>query len=384
MKTLKDIPVEGKTALVRADYNVPVSDGEIADDYRIRKNVPTLQYLLEQNCRLVIVSHLGRPDGEYDPQYSLKPVVDVLEEQLGQSIAFAGDFEHVDSSNQITLCENLRFHSGEETNDRDFARQLATLGDVFVQDGFGVVHRAHASTDAITEFLPSVAGCLLEEEVRTITETMDNPDRPLIAIMGGAKVSDKIELMKRMISRADRMIIGGAMANTFLKYHGYDIGKSTYEDDQEATITDIYEKAEQKQSGVDMIWLPETGVYVGDRLDESARSRAVETAGVGAEDYILDNEIPESVLEEIKNAGTVIWNGPVGMTEFPDFIHGSYAIAEAIKASGAKSVVGGGDTAGFVQQHNLLDNFDWVSTGGGAALDLMAGKALPGIVALTE
>jgi 3-phosphoglycerate kinase len=312
------------------------------------------------------------------------PVMDVLEKQLDRPVEFASDFDQVDSANMITLCENLRFHPGEEANDRDFAQQIARLGDVFVQDGFGVVHRSHASTDAITEFLPSAAGLLLEEEVRTITETMDNPARPLIAIMGGAKVSDKIELMRRMVSRADRMIIGGAMANTFLKYHGYDIGASTYEDGQEATIADIYRQAEKKQSEGNTIWLPEDGVYVGESLDTSARSEAVATNQVGAEDYILDDEIPGSVLDEIKNAGTVIWNGPVGMTEFPDFTHGSRAVAEAIKASHAKSVVGGGDTAGFVQQHGLLEHFDWVSTGGGAALDLMAGKELPGLIALGD
>ncbi|PSO43951.1 phosphoglycerate kinase [Candidatus Saccharibacteria bacterium SW_7_54_9] len=384
MKTIRDISVEGKTAVVRADYNVPVSGGEIADDYRIQKNIPTLQYLLQKGCRLVIVSHLGRPDGEYDWQYSLMPIMDVLEKQLDRPVDFASDFDQVDSANMITLCENLRFHPGEEANDRDFAQQIARLGDVFVQDGFGVAHRSHASTDAITEFLPSVAGLLLEEEVRTITQTMDNPDRPLIAIMGGAKVSDKIELMRRMVSRADRMIIGGAMANTFLKYHGYDIGASTYEDGQKATIDDIYRQAEKKQSDGNTIWLPEDGVYVGKTLDASARSQAAATDQVGAEDYILDDEIPGSVLDEIKNAGTVIWNGPLGMTEFPDFTHGSRAVAEAIKASQAKSVVGGGDTAGFVQQHGLLDNFDWVSTGGGAALDLMAGKKLPGLSALPD
>jgi 3-phosphoglycerate kinase len=384
MKTIRDISVEGKTAIVRADYNVPVSGGEITDDYRIQKNIPTLQYLLEKGCRLVIVSHLGRPDGEYNSRYSLMPVMEVLEKQLDRPVDFASDFDQVEGANMITLCENLRFHPGEEANDRDFAQQIARLGDVFVQDGFGVVHRSHASTDAVTEFLPSAAGLLLEEEVRTITETMDNPARPLIAIMGGAKVSDKIELMRRMVSRADRMIIGGAMANTFLKYHGYDIGASTYEDGQEATIDDIYRQAEKKQSEGNMIWLPEDGVYVGESLDTSARSEAVPTDQVGDEDYILDDEIPGSVLDEIKNAGTVVWNGPVGMTEFPDFTHGSRAVAEAIKASHAKSVVGGGDTAGFVQQHGLLDHFDWVSTGGGAALDLMAGKELPGLSALGD
>ncbi|PSO43575.1 phosphoglycerate kinase [Candidatus Saccharibacteria bacterium QS_8_54_8] len=384
MKTIRDISVEGKTVVVRADYNVPVSGGEIADDYRIQKNIPTLQYLLKKGCRLVIVSHLGRPDGEYDWRYSLTGVMEVLEKQLDRPVDFASDFDQVDSANMITLCENLRFHPGEEANDRDFAQQIARLGDVFVQDGFGVVHRAHASTDAVTEFLPSAAGLLLEEEVRTITETMDNPDRPLIAIMGGAKVSDKIELMRRMVSRADRMIIGGAMANTFLKYHGYDIGASTYEDGQEATIADIYQQAGKKRSEGNMIWLPEDGVYVGKTLDTSARSEAAATDQVGAGDYILDDEIPGSVLDEIKNAGTVIWNGPLGMTEFPDFTRGSRAVAEAIKASSAKSVVGGGDTAGFVQQHGLLDHFDWVSTGGGAALDLMAGKELPGLIALPD
>lgn len=385
MRTVKDISIEGKTVLVRADYNVPVEKGSITDDYRIRQNIPTLQYLLERGCHVVVVSHLGRPDGEYDSQYSLQPVAAVLEEQLGRSVAFARQFEEVDSqTHTITLCENLRFHPGEENNDQGFARELSMLGEVFVQDGFGVVHRAHASTDTVARLLPSAAGLLLETEVATITNTMDDPDRPLVAIMGGAKVSDKIDLMKRMISRADRMVIGGAMANTFLKYHGYSIGLSTCEDGQESTIADIYREAADKTSGADMIWLPEDGVYVSDRLDASARSKLVATDEVGDSEYILDNYIPDSLVDEVKNAGTVIWNGPVGMTEFPEFTHGSHVIAEAIKESKAKSIVGGGDTAGFVQQNQLLDNFDWVSTGGGAALDLMAGKTLPGIAVLGD
>lgn len=383
MKTIKDISLAGKTAVVRADYNVPVEDGRITDDYRIRKNIQTLQYLLDQDCRLVIISHLGRPQGSPDPAASLRPVSRRLEELLGRSVAFATDFAEVDEQQPITVCENLRFYPQEEANDRTFARQLASLGEVFVQDGFGVVHRAHASTQAITEFLPSVAGLLLKEEVDTITSTMEHPDHPLVAIMGGAKVSDKLELMKRMVARADRVLVGGAMANTFLAYHGYDIGRSSFEEGQEQAITEIYAEIE-KQGGTDTLWLPRDGVYVSDVLEASATSTQVATDHIGEDDYVLDNVIPDGIVHEIKAAGTVIWNGPVGMTEFPDFTYGSFRIAEAIGQSNAKSIVGGGDTAAFVQQHGLSDNFDWVSTGGGAALDLMAAKELPGIAALRD
>lgn len=383
MKTVKDISLAGKTVVVRADYNVPVEDGRITDDYRIRKNIQTLQYLLDQDCRLVIISHLGRPQGSPDPAASLRPVVRRLEELLGRSVVFAADFVEVDEQQPITVCENLRFHPQEEANDRTFARQLASLGEIFVQDGFGVVHRAHASTEAITEFLPSVAGLLLKEEVDTITATMEHPDHPLVTIMGGAKVSDKLELMKRMVARADRVLVGGAMANTFLAYHGYDIGRSSFEEGQEQAIDEIYAEIE-KQGGRDTLWLPRNGVYVSDVLEASATSTQVATDHIGEDDYVLDNVIPDGIADEIKAAGTVIWNGPVGMTEFPAFTYGSFRIAEAIGRSSAKSIVGGGDTAAFVQQHGLSDNFDWVSTGGGAALDLMAAKELPGIAALRD
>lgn len=382
MKTIRDITIEGKTVLVRADYNVPVADGAITDDYRITKSLPTLKYLLDNGCRIAIISHLGRPEGNQQ-QYSLRPVAQRLEELLDCPVAFATEFERGSGEARVTVYENLRFHPEEEDNDRDFARQLATLGDVFVQDGFGVVHRAHASTDAITDFLPSVAGLLVDKEVTTITDTMENPQHPLVAIMGGAKVSDKIELIQRLVARADRIVVGGAMANTFLKYEGYDIGKSTFEDGQEQTIAEIYEEAEKQKGSTDLLWLPREYVLVSGVLDASAEAEKVETREVPTDAYILDNYIPDYLIDEIKDAGTVVWNGPVGMTEFPDFTRGSHAIARAIKESKAKSVVGGGDTAGFVQQHGLLDNFDWVSTGGGAALDLMAGKELPGIAALT-
>ena len=408
MKTVRDIDIANKTVILRADYNVPLHDGEIADDYRIKQSLPTLHYLLERAESVVIISHLGRPDGERNMEYSLQPVAKHLEGLLGESVAFASQIDEVDSGEyKLTLLENLRFWPGEESNSDDLGQQLATLGDVLVQDGFGVVHRAHASTEAITHHLPSVAGLLLEKEINHITQAMENPKRPLVAIFGGAKISDKIQVIEQFVERADSILIGGAMANTFLNYQGYDVGKSNYESGQEKVIEDLLHKIIHKEDSKDSacsvcddlraegellgtqhtIELPKD-VAVAKDVDETERRTVVYPEEVKSDEYILDIG-PETIKQFqsiIEKAGTVIWNGPLGLTELPAFAEGSNHIAGTLKEKQETitSIIGGGDTAGFIVQWDLNDgdSFTHVSTGGGAALDLMAGKDLPGVSAL--
>lgn len=399
MRTVKDIDVAHKTVLLRADYNVPIVEGEITDDYRILQSLPTVEYLLSNNCKIVIISHLGRPGGKPVAELSLQPVTERLQKLLGREVALTSDFAEVDSkTNQITMLENLRFWPGEEKNDKEFAGHLADLGEVFVQDGFGVVHRAHASTSAVTELLPSVGGLLLDKEVSIIADAMENPKRPLVAIFGGAKVSDKIELIDNFISRADKILIGGAMANTFLKYMGYNIGKSNHEEGQGEAIEHIFKKIggyDQKAGNVpsadelsDVLGLPRDDLAIGKSLKRNEPRVDVDARSVTDDDYILDLG-PESInkfLQSIRSAGTVIWNGPLGMTELPNFTQGSASVAAALKEckSSVTSIIGGGDTAGFVVNWDDDDgaSFTHVSTGGGAALDFMAGKDMPGISAL--
>lgn len=405
MKTIRDIDITGKTVLLRADYNVPVIEGEITDDYRISQSLPTIEYLLKNDCKIVIISHLGRPEGDAVEEFSLLPVADRLQKLLGKKVALANDFTEVDSDdNQITILENLRFWPGEEENDKDFAKRLAGLGEVFVQDGFGVVHRAHASTESITEFLPSVGGLLIDKEVRAITAAMENPECPFVAIVGGAKISGKLDVLHALIPKVDRLIIGGAMANTFLvncpEHDVPTIGKSKYEADMQETITELY-RAIARKFGVDpednpddysdtrvnnFIYLPRSDVAVGKEASEHEPARIVPTTGVAEDDMILDfgYESMEEVSRIVEGARTIIWNGPLGMTEFDNFAEGSLQLSKAIIESGAFSIVGGGDTAGFLSQQGLTDKFDWVSTGGGATLDFMAGKDMPGISALPD
>ena len=398
-QTVNDIELAGKTVLVRVDYNVPLNDdGSVRDDYRIKASLPTIQYLLHQNCRIILISHLGRPEGSRNPKFSLRGAAERLGELLDQSIKFADDCvgPHVHSAvneldpMEIMMLENLRFHAGEETNDATFAKELAGLAEVFIQDGFGVVHRAHASTDAITKLLPSVAGLLLESEANTISEVMTEPKRPLLAIIGGAKVSDKIPLLERFVTMADRLIIGGAMANTFLKQQGFEIGKSTWEEAQELVIQRVYNHIEKRfgKSSKPFLELPESDVAVAKKIDPNERRMEVKTQDVAKDDYILDfgRSSTDNVLQAVREAGTVIWNGPLGMTELPQFVYGSMELMTALKEAEATTIIGGGDTAGFVVSADLDGgkDFDLVSTGGGAVLGLMAGQKLPGIEALLD
>jgi phosphoglycerate kinase len=400
-KTIRDVPIGGKTVLVRADYNVPLNDaGEIDDDYRIRQSIPTLQYLLEQDCKIVVCAHLGRPDGRVVAKYSLAPVAERLSELLDQTVTFApasiGD--RVTQTvkrmpkGHIVLLENLRFHAGEEADDEMFAKALAenSQAEYFVQDGFGVVHRAHASTSAITKFLPSVAGLLLEREYIAITGAMHHPKKPLVAILGGAKISDKIKVIERFIDIADTILIGGAMANTFLKYKGLPIGASVHEDGLDDIMQSIYQKAAKKSGDTvdDFIVLP-TDVAVASKIDVSERRTVVGVADVRSDELILDigPATIEAYVSHLSGAATVIWNGTLGYAELDQFAVGSARTALALATQPhTTSIIGGGDTADFVLSWDAQSggSFSHVSTGGGASLELMAGDPMPGIEALLK
>ena len=399
-RTIKDVPIDHKTVLVRADYNVPLNkQGEISDDLRIRASLPTLEYLLKHHSKVVIMSHLGRPEGR-DKSQSLEPIAARLSELLGRNVIFVEDcigdkvVQAVKKApaNAVILLENLRYYKEEEANDSKFAEKIAkaTGARYFVQDGFGVVHRAHASTEAITHFIPGVSGLLLEREYVTITGAMGHPKRPLVAVMGGAKVSDKITVIEKLIGVADRVVIGGAMANTFLKYKGYHVGASMVEEGQESVLDGIYSAAHEKSHGHadDFIMLP-ADVAVAKEISESESRRNVGLGDVATDDKILDigEKAIENVVEAVKGAKTVIWNGTLGYAELPEFAHGSARLAlELATNPEITSIIGGGDTADFVLKWdgNGGESFTHVSTGGGASLELMAGKKLPGVESLLD
>lgn len=398
-QTVRDVPLDSQTVLVRADYNVPIADGVIGDDLRIRANIPTLQYLLSRGCTLVIISHLGRPEGR-DPELSLEPVGHRLAELLGQPVLFVDDCKGDKvaqvvkraAKGSVILLENLRYYAEEEADDTDFAKAIAksTNARYFVQDGFGVVHRAHASTHAITEFIPSVAGLLLEKEYVTIVGAMANPERPFVAVMGGAKVSDKIQVVKEFIKVADTIVIGGAMANTILSYRGVNVGSSKVEEGQTETVTEIYRAAEAKV-GVDkvneFIVLP-TDVAVAESVENVPR-RVVTLGNLAPNDIALDvgDNTADTIDSIIDQAKTVVWNGPLGMTELDSFRVGSARLAAKLASRpDITSIVGGGDTADFVLDWDEKrgGSFTHVSTGGGASLELMAGEKLPGVESLLD
>ncbi len=420
-KTIKDIDIHGKTVLLRADYNVPLENGKITSDYRILQSLPTIQYLREQNCKIVICSHLGRPKSADDQSVSMKPVAKQLQKLTGADVTLAKDcvgeevVELINHAKQdeIILLENLRYHDDEEANDDGFGRQLASLADVFVQDAFGVVHRAHASTDAVTRHIQSVAGLLLEKEVTTISDVMERPTRPLMAIIGGAKISDKIEILNRFIEIADIVAVGGAMANTFLLAEGIDVAKSLVEPEDVPIAKKIIAKAKARTAKENFVfYIPQDGV-VAKKIDKSASTRIVDwdahviadieaypkrasksATTIAADEMILDiGPFSGSFIAGcLQLSETVVWNGGMGVTEqdglqgpVGPFAHGTDVIMNAmLGAYGNKpfTLVGGGDTVGYVESEGLLDHFNHVSTGGGASLELMSGKQLPGVEAL--
>ena len=421
-KTLRDIDVHGRTVLVRADYNVPLNaDGEIADDYRIQQSLPTLQYLLERGAKLVVCSHLGRPKSPRDTQYSLFPVAKRLQQLLKRQVNFVPEAVGPRADKIITdlkpgdvaLLENLRFYPQEEANDEEFAKQLAKHADVFVQDGFGVVHRAHASTDAITKQLPSVAGFLLAKEVDTITAVMHKPVRPLMAVVGGAKIADKLDVLRTFIDVADFVAVGGAMANTFLLARGIEVGDSLVDRSELPLAREIMAKAEQKSKKQYFVFALPRDVVVAHAVDKAAPTRIVDfDAHVIAEIESYPKRPPlragrvlahERILDigpfsasfitgAMQLCNTVIWNGTMGVAEQPGlqgpvgpFAQGTELIIEGLAGHlGHKpySLVGGGDTVSYIRNRNLTAVFNHVSTGGGASLELMAGRPLPGVEAL--
>jgi len=422
-KTVKDINLAGKRVLLRADYNVPVKDNRVINDYRIRQSLPTIKYVLEQKpAALIIISHLGRPDGKPDPDLSLLPVVKRLSQLLGQPVGFAMDCigPQAKATGKITLLENLRFHKEEEKNDPAFAKAIveASGAEVFVQDGFGVVHRAHASTDAITKLLPSVGGLLLEKEVEVISRVMREPERPFLAVVGGAKISDKIEVLNKFIKVADGVAVVGALANNFLRAEGLKIGKSIFEPDVMHEAREILQRARAQEKHRDFNFFVPVDAVVSKSMGGRLPTRAVDLAShtladieaypkkplqsahsVASDELILDIG-PISAAQiagAIKMSKTIVWGGTAGVTETkgiagaPDpFAHGTEVLAEAMISSSNLhknkpfSLVGGGDTVAYVEAEGLAEDFDHVSTGGSASLNLMAGKRLPGIEALLD
>ncbi len=420
-KTIEDIDLDSKTVLLRADYNVPLDGEKIADDYRIKQSLDTINYLLARNVKLIICSHLGRPDGKKNLAFSLFPVAKRLKELLKKDVEFAPDCigEEVKKAvdklghGQVLLLENLRFHAEEEQNSEDFAKQLAELADIFVQDGFGVVHRAHASTEAITHLLPSVAGFLLKKEVDTITDVMLNPNRPLMSVIGGAKIADKIDLIHRFIEIADYVVIGGAMANTFLMSRGFNVGSSLYDQSELPIARDIIRKAAAQAKKRKFSFILPFDVVVSKKIDSASPLRIVDILAHSLSEIESYPKRPNKMATHVENdelildigpfsgafiagnmqsVNTVVWNGTMGVTETKSLLtgigpysHGTNLLVRSIAGEFGNrpfSLVGGGDTVSYLSENNLMNLFNHVSTGGGASLELMAGRKLPGVEAL--
>jgi phosphoglycerate kinase len=387
-KTVRDIDVRGRRVLVRADLNVPIENGVITDDTRIRESLPTIRYLLDHGAQVIVCSHLGRPKGP-DPALSLAPVAGRMANLLGQEVLFAEDCVGPKAEaavqamgHHVLLLENLRFHPEEEKNDPEFARQLASLAEIFVNDAFGAAHRAHASTEGVTHYLPAVAGLLMEKEVRYLGALVANPPHPFAAVVGGAKVSSKLPAIQHLLPKVDLLLVGGGMANTFLKAKGYEIGASLVEDDLLDAARAVMRDAESR--GVELR-LP-VDVVVASRFAADAETATVPVDAVPSGYLILDIG-PETVrqfADALQRAKAVVWNGPMGVFEMEPFANGSFELARAIAGLNAVTVVGGGETAAVVAAAGLQDRFTHVSTGGGASLEMLEGKTLPGVAALLD
>lgn len=396
-KTIRDIDVQGKTIFARLDWNVPIKNGKVTDTFRIEATLGTLQYLWERDCRIVITSHLGRPDGQRKSEFSLEPVAKKAAEVLKRPVKFVADCVGPEvqaaakdlGPGELLCLENVRFHPEEEANDPKFAQALAhdSGSEIFVYDAFAS-YRPHASTEGIAHVLPGVSGLLVEKEVDYISGAIEHPQRPLIAVIGGAKVSTKLEILTNLIPKVDAMLLTGPIANTFALVYGHDIGQSVAERDQEPAVKKLLDIA--KKENTEMI-IPEK-VVVSESLEGPKHVRTVDIEDVAPKDYIVDaaESYGQTLLDTIEqfldmdDKSTVIWNGPLGVTEIPEFRAGSIAMAKAIIKSGATSIIGGGDTASFIDSEGLHDQFTWVSTGGGASLELMSGKGLPCVEALQD
>jgi phosphoglycerate kinase len=386
-KTVRDVDLKGKRVLMRADFNVPLEDGEITDDNRIRAALPTIEYILDEGAALVLMSHLGRPKGEVKPELSLKPVAARLGELLDQEVQMAPDCigdevkAMADSlkPGEVLLLENTRFHPGEKQNDSDYAAQLAKMGDLFVNDAFGTAHRAHASTVGVTNTLPAVSGFLIEKEIKFLGQATGNPEHPYVVILGGAKISDKIGVIENLLGKADSILIGGGMANTFFKAQGLEMGDSLVEDEVLDTAKSLMDEAGDK------LVLP-VDAMVADAFDNEANKKVVAVDAVEPGWRILDIG-PETIAEFkaiLAAAQTIAWNGPMGVFEMPNFAEGTFAIAQALAELDAVTVIGGGDSASAVRQAGVEDEVSHVSTGGGASLQFLEGEPLPGLEALDD
>lgn len=385
-KSIEDIAVEGKKVLVRVDFNVPLDDdGNITDDRRIREALPTIKYLREHNARVILMSHLGRPKGKFNEKYSLKPVAERLSERLNCEVKLAKDVvgDEVEAmaeslkEGDVMLLENVRFYAEEEKNDREFAKKLASLGDIYVNDAFGTAHRAHATTAGIADFLPSAIGYLIKKELDIMGKALTSPERPFAAVLGGAKVSDKIGVIENLMDKVDALLIGGGMAYTFFKAKGYEIGKSILEADKVELAGEILKKADSK--GIKLLLPVDT--VVAPEFSNEVPYKTVEASNIPADQMGMDiGEKTRDIYSEIvKNAKTVVWNGPMGVFEMPNFAKGTFKLAEAMSECKGTTIVGGGDSAAAVEQLGFADKITHISTGGGASLEFLEGKVLPGI-----
>lgn len=394
-KTLKDLDVKGKKVLVRVDFNVPLSKenkGEIADDTRIKAALPTIDYLLENDAKVILMSHLGRPKGEANPEFVLKPVADWLENHYGEKFHFIPSPEVVDEKvkedvanlkeGEVALLENTRFVAGETKNDEEFAKKLASLADLYVNDAFGTSHRAHASNVGVANILPSAVGFLIEKEIDVMGKALEDPEHPFVSILGGAKVSDKIGVIENLITKVDTIIIGGGMAYTFLKAQGKEIGKSLLEEDKMDLSLELLDRA--KENGVEIL-LPED-VVIADEIASGVETEIVDIDHIPADKEALDigPKSAEKFADKIKDAKTVVWNGPMGVFEVKEFSNGTIKIAQALAEADATTIVGGGDSALAIEMSGLKDKITHVSTGGGASLEFLEGKDLPGITAIED
>ncbi len=391
-KTVKDIDVSGKKVLVRCDFNVPMKDGKITDDIRITSALPTIKYLVENDAAVILMSHMGRPKGEAKPEFSLKPVADRLSELLGQDVIFAASDVVVDDDvkaaadalkpGQIMLLENVRYRAEETKNQEPFTGQLASLGEIFVNDAFGTAHRAHCSTAGLAKYMPSVSGFLIEKEVKFLGEALESPQRPFVAIMGGAKVGDKIPVIENLLKKVDSLLIGGGMSYTFFKAMGYEIGTSILDEESIGLAKELMEKAEK--AGVELLLPVDT--VCAKTFDNESEKAVFDRDRIPADMMGMDigPKTTELYKETIAKAKTVVWNGPAGVFEMSNFADGTRAIAEALAESEAVTIIGGGDSAAAVEQFGYADKMTHISTGGGASLEFLEGKELPGIACLEE
>ncbi len=390
-KTVRDIDLKGKKVIVRCDFNVPQDEnGNITDNRRIVSALPTIQYLLEQNCKIILCSHLGRPKGEVKPEFSLAPVAKELSRLLDQEVKLAKDVVGEDATRlanelkekEVMLLENVRFEKGEEKNDPELAKKFAQMAEVFVNDAFGTAHRAHASTAGIADYLPAVSGFLIEKELNFLGETVNNPKRPFVAILGGKKVSDKIGVIDSLLEKVDTLMIGGAMAYTFFRSMGYSVGNSICEEDKLDLAQSLMKKAEEK--GVKFMLPVDT--KVGKEFSKDTESKIVKYTEIpdGWEGFDIGTETIEMYKKELQKAATVLWNGPVGLFEFDQFAVGTNEIAKTLAEIDAVTVIGGGDSAAAIEKAGLSDKMTHISTGGGASLEFLEGKKLPGIECLMD